>query len=573
MADHSSQNLSVARLLGSGEIAHHDLGLRGHLWRLAATLARKCRTSTLRLVLALVVSAVSLAWGVHDAAAAALTVKGGEITDVPPGPTGVRSFRGIPFAAPPVGELRWSPPQPVKPWFGERSAEQFGPRCMQSGQLGDIDPANQLMSEDCLYLNVWTPAKSVDDRLPVMVWIYGGSFHIGSGSEPWYNGANLAKKGVIVVTVNYRLDVFGFLSHPELTTESNDHASGNYGLLDQIAALRWVKRNIAAFGGDPDRTTIFGESAGSLSVSALMASPLARGLFQRVIGESGAMLFPDKSPFALPALPKAEQAGVKFADILSANSLAELRAKPAEALLDAVVKNPDVPRMSRGPIIDGWVLPLNPAEIFAKGLQTDVPMLAGSTSDEGTLFTGRAQQATPENYAEQVRKFFGTASESVLKLYPGGTLEEAKSSFAALFGDQLIAYPTWLWNQLQAKTGKSSTYRYLFELVPPSPELSLTPLAAAGAFHTAEIVYVFDNLQVRDWPWRQEDRRMAEIASSYWANFAKSGNPNGPGLPDWPAYTGPDGTVMRLAEQSGAGPDPRLSRYQLLNEFYFGRMQ
>ncbi len=364
-----------------------------------------------------------------------------------------------------------------------------------------------------------------------MVWIYGGSFHIGSGSEPWYNGANLAKKGVIVVTVNYRLDVFGFLSHPELTTESSDHASGNYGLRDQIAGLGWVKRNIAAFGGDPGRITVFGKSAGSLSVSALMASPLAHGLFQRVIGESGAMLFPDKSPFALPALAKAEQAGVQFADILSAHSLAELRARPAEALLDAVVKNPDVPRLSRGPIIDGWVLPLNPVEIFAKGLQTDVPMLAGSTSDEGTLFTGRAQQATPENYAEQVRKFFGTASESVLKLYPGGTLEEAKLSFAALFGDQLIAYPTWLWNQLQAKTGKAPTYRYLFELVPPSPELSLTPLAAAGAFHTAEIVYVFDNLQVRDWPWRPEDRRMAEIASSVLGELRQEREPER----TWPA--------------------------------------
>jgi len=300
-----------------------------------------------------------------------------------------------------------------------------------------------------------------------------------------------------------------------------------------------------------------------------MASPLAHGLFQRVIGESGAMLFPNKSPYALAPLAKAEQAGVKFADLLSAHSIAELREKPAEALLDVLAKNPDIPRMSRGPIIDGQVLPVSAVEIFAKGQQTDVPLLAGSTSDEGTLFTGRAQQATPESYTEQLRQLFGDTADAVRKLYPVGTPEETKSSFALLFGDQLIAYPTWLWNELQARTGKAPTYRYLFELTPPAPELSKTPLA--GAFHTAEIVYVFDNLKVRNWPWRPEDRRMAEIASSYWVNFAKSGNPNGPGLPDWPAYTESNATVMRLDEQSSAGLDPRLARYELLNQFYFGK--
>jgi para-nitrobenzyl esterase len=534
------------------------------------TLKRPRLIAKLRAALALgVLTAMALIGGAGDADAQARQVEGGLISDVQPDSAGVRSYNGIPFAAPPIAELRWRAPQPVMPWEGERSADQFGPKCMQAGQASDFDPLNPRMSEDCLYLNVWTPAKSVDDRLPVMVWIYGGGFKIGSGSEPWYNGAHLAGKGVIVVTVNYRLDVFGFLSHPELTAESADHASGNYGLLDQIAALGWVKRNIAAFGGDPGQVTVFGESAGSLSVSALMASPLGRGLFQRVIGESGAMLFPGKSPYALAPRVEAEQAGMKFADLLSAHSIAELREKPAEALLDALAKNPDIPRMSRGPIVDGHVLPASPAEIFAKGQQTDVPLLAGSTSDEGTLFTARAQQATAESYSEQVHQLFGDAADAVRKLYPVGTPEQTKSSFAALFGDQLIAYPTWLWNELQAKTGKSSNYRYLFELRPPAPELSATPLA--GAFHTAEIVYVFDNLQVRDWPWRPEDRRMAEIASTYWVNFAKSGNPNGPGLPDWPAYTGSDDAVMRLAEQSGAGQDPRLARYQLLNEFYFGK--
>jgi para-nitrobenzyl esterase len=538
------------------------------------TRKRSYLTAKLRVVWALAVfSAVSLAGVAQDAAAEVRRVEGGVISEAQPDAAGVRSFKGIPFAAPPVGALRWRAPQPVKTWQGERSAAEFGPKCMQTARLGNIDPLNPRMSEDCLYLNIWTAAKSADDRLPVMVWIYGGSFNVGAGSEPWYDGANLAKKGVIVVTLNYRVDVFGFLSHPELTAESNDHASGNYGLMDQMAALGWVKHNIAAFGGDPGQVTIFGESAGSLSVSALMASPLGRGLFQRAIGESGAVLYPDKSPYALAPLAKAEQSGVKFADILSVRSIAELRAKPAEELLDAAAKNSSVLTRSRLPNIDGYVLPANATEIFAKGQQSEVPLLAGSNADEGTLFAARAQTPTPESYTEQVRKFFGDAAEAVLKLYPGDTPEQARSSFAALLGDQLISYPTWLWDELQARSGKAPTYRYLFELRPPAPELSLTPLAAAGAFHSAEIVYVFDNLQVRDWPWRPEDRRLAEIVSSYWVNFAKSGNPNGPGLPDWPAYTGPDGTVMRLAEQSGAGPDSRRARYQVLNDFYLGKGQ
>jgi len=235
-----------------------------------------------------------------------LHVDGGTIADMPPDANGVRNFKGIPFAAPPVGDLRWREPQPVKPWQGERSADQFGPRCMQTSRLGAIDPLNPRMSEDCLYLNVWTPANAPNDKLSVMVWIHGGSFNVGAGSEPWYDGANLAKNGVIVVTLNYRVDVFGFLAHPDLTTESEHHASGNYGLQDQLAALGWVKRNITTFGGDPDRVTVFGESAGSLSVSVLMASPLGRGLFARAIGESGAMLYPDNSPYARLPLAEAE---------------------------------------------------------------------------------------------------------------------------------------------------------------------------------------------------------------------------------------------------------------------------
>lgn len=498
-------------------------------------------------------------------AAEPLHVDGGAIADAQPDANGVRNFKGIPFAAPPVDDLRWRAPQPVKPWQGERRADQFGPRCMQTSRLGSIDPLNPRMSEDCLYLNVWTPAKTAADKLPVMVWIYGGSFNVGAGSEPWYNGANLATKSVVVVTLNYRVDVFGFLAHPGLTAESEHHASGNYGLQDQLAALAWVKRNIAAFGGAPDRVTVFGESAGSLSVSALMASPLGRGLFARAIGESGAMLYPDNSPYARLPLAKAEQAGVKFAELLSAHSIAELRAKPAEEVLDAAAPNTATIGVVRGPILDGYVLPANAVELFTTGQQNDVPLLAGSNADEGTLFANRMQPPTPEGFTEQVRKSFGPQAEAVLKVYPAGTPEQAKASFAALLGDQLISYPTWLWNTLQAKTGKASNYRYFFNMRPPAPETSLTPLAAPGVFHTAEILYVFDNLQVREWNWSPQDRKMADLVSSYWVNFAKNGDPNGPGLPDWPKYTGPNGSVMRLSAQPSAGPDPHFDRYQALD--------
>ena len=526
---------------------------------------------------------VALAMATPAAAVAAVQVEGGKVADVATDAAGIRSYKGIPFAAPPVGELRWRAPRPVQPWEGERRADQFGPRCMQAPRLGDIDPLNPKVGEDCLYLNVWTPARSADEHLPVMVWVYGGSFNVGSGSEPWYDGTNLARKGVVIVTLNYRVDIFGFLAHPELTTESGQSASGNYGLLDQVAALQWVKRNIGAFGGDPGKVTVFGESAGSLAVSALMASPAARGLFQRAIGQSGAMLYPAASAFALAPLAKAEQAGARFAEALGAHSVAELRARPAGEVLQAATSRASDPATAttRTAILDGYVLPARADEIFGKGQQNDVALLAGSNADEGTLFAARVQPPpTMESFTQQVRERFGLHADAVLKAYPATTPDQAAASSAALLGDQLISYPTWLWSTLQTRTGQAPSYRYFFDLRPPAPATSLTPLASAGVFHTAEILYVFDNLQVRPWPWRPEDRRMAETVSSYWVNFAKTGNPNGEGLPEWPAYRGaPAGQVMRFtaapsdapSDAPSAGPEPHLARYDALNAYYFGK--
>ena len=315
----------------------------------------------------------------------ALQVDGGQIADVAAKSSGIRVFKGIPYAAPPVGKLRWREPQPVQPWDGTRVATEWGSRCVQSNRLGDLDPLNKRMDEDCLYLNIWTPAKSADESLPVMVWIHGGSNLNGAGSQPEYDGSDIASKGVVVVTINYRLDIFGFLAHPELTKESGTNSSGNYGLLDQIAALKWVQKNIRAFGGDPSRVTIFGESAGAFDVSLLMASPLARGLFHRAIAESGGALTPIPA-FGPKPLQVGEQDGLKFAQSVGASSISELRNKSAKELLDASIKNPITYAFG---IVDGYVVPSHPALIYSEGKQNDVPLLVGWNANEGTYFAAR----------------------------------------------------------------------------------------------------------------------------------------------------------------------------------------
>jgi para-nitrobenzyl esterase len=502
-------------------------------------------------------------------AADSLQVEGGLIADPAPVGSGIRVFKGIPYAAPPVGELRWKAPQPVRPWNGIRSVAEWGPRCTQSNRLGDLDPLNKRMDEDCLYLNVWTPTGSAGQALPVMVWIHGGSNLNGAGSQPEFDGSRLASKGVVVVTLNYRLDVFGFLAHPELTQESGTNSSGNYGLLDQIAALEWVQRNIRVFGGDPNQVTVFGESAGAFDVSLLMASPLTKGLFARAIGESGGALT-TITAFGPKPLQIGEQDGVKFVHSMGASSIAELRAKSAHEVLAAAIKSPITYAFG---VVDGHVVPEHPASIYSRGRQNDVPLLVGWNADEGSLFAARLKlPADAPPYAERIRAQFKDQADAVLKLYPPGpTPQEERASLAALLGDEFIAYGGWAWAERAARSGKSAVYRYYFNRRPPgAPELSLYPLTAPGVYHFAEIYYVFNNLHVMsDWPWESHDRRLADAMSSYWTNFAKTGDPNGSGLPQWTAYRpGGGGQVMELGSLIGLQSERHRDRYEFFDAFY-----
>ncbi|MGI9073679.1 MAG: carboxylesterase/lipase family protein [Bryobacteraceae bacterium] len=485
----------------------------------------------------------------------------------------IRTFKGIPFAAPPVGSLRWRPPQPAPSWTGVRKATEFGARCMQGRIYEDMVFRDPGPSEDCLYLNVWTPATSAEGRLPVMVWIYGGGFQAGSASEPRQDGENLAKKGVVVVSLNYRLGIFGFFSHPELTKESPHYASGNYGLLDQVAALEWVHKNIAGFGGDPENVTIFGESAGSISVSAQMASPLSRGLLKQAIGQSGGvfMLTP-----RLPSVSETQQTGDRFARSLGASTLKALRAMPADELLNGVLK--DRSHLYRfWPNVDGYFFPESPSAIYVAGKQAHVPLLAGWNADEQD-YTGflKKAQAIRENYAAKVRTEYGRHADEILKLYSGNSEKQVKECARDLASDQFIAYSTWKWLDMQVQTGKSPVYRYRFEQAPPTS----TGEPNRGAYHSADIEYVFETLDWKHLPWTADDRKLSDMISSYWTNFAKTGNPNGPGLPEWRGYNKADRyAVMHLHtasinkdEQSDvshrmpyASADALRSRYELLD--------
>jgi para-nitrobenzyl esterase len=463
----------------------------------------------------------------------------GQLAGLPAADAGVTVFKGVPFAAPPVGDRRWRAPQPATPWTGVRNADAFSANCMQN--IVDVRKpwtyefmAHGAIGEDCLYLNVWTPAKAAAERHPVLVFLHGGANTEGSGSVPVYDGTGLATKGLVVVTINYRLGAFGFLAHPELTQEAGYHASGNYGLLDQIAAVRWVKTNIAAFGGDPSRITVAGQSAGAFGVRNLLISPLSAGLFHRAVAESGVSLV---GFGASRTLADAEQDGMRFARAKNAASIAELRALPAQQIATPPVGGAPI---RWGTIVDNYALVSGEADAFASGKHNDVPVLTGTNRDE----SGATPQPTltAEAFKKRIEQQYGDRATDLLKLYPGATDDEARVSQNAGARD-IARVTTALWAAARARTAKATTFTYFWDHTLPGPDA-----AQYGAFHTSEVPYVMNALAQSDRPFTADDRKIADTMSSYWANFAATGDPNGKGLPRWPSVSEQPERTMNVGD-------------------------
>lgn len=487
-------------------------------------------------------------------------VTGGEVQGIVV--NGIASFKGIPFAAPPVGENRWRSPQPVVPWSGVRKADAFAPACMQDTAFAARLGAPTATREDCLYLNVWTPATSSAERLPVMVWIYGGAFVGGATNWPLYDGTHFARKGVVLVSVAYRVGAFGFLADAELSRESG-HGSGNYGLEDQIAALKWVRANIARFGGDPHRVTVFGESAGGISVSMLAASPQAKGLYQRAISESGGSLAPPRSGRGqgVPTLKLAEQTGRSFLAALGANDIRAARRLPAEVVLKAEQKV----RGGFWPTLDGYVIVGDEYELYESGRFNDTPVLIGTNSDEGAAFTPPEVSRTA--YERQIRAEYGEKADLILAANPHATDAEAHRAAKNNFRDSVFAWSTWRWASLQSEhAGSAKAYLYYFD--------RRTPASPDGSSHGSEIGFVFGNLGRPESPPSAAERALSELMSNYWVNFAKNGNPNGPGLPPWPAFSDGKPDVMHFdARPSARVGVPNLEQLMALDKYFAWRRQ
>jgi para-nitrobenzyl esterase len=496
--------------------------------------------------------------------------------------TSLQTYFGIPYARPPIGGLRWKAPQPPDPWKGVLPAKAFGPRAVQGPVFGDMSFRSNGMSEDCLYLNVWTPAKRNTSGLPVLVYFYGGGFVAGDGSEPRYDGASMARKGIVVVTVNYRLNIFGFFAHPELTREASYKGSGNYGLLDQHAALAWVQRNIAAFGGDPRKVTIAGESAGSVSVSALMASPLSRGMIAGAIGESGAAIHPTLAPVPLN---EAEKTGLEFSKSAGYTTLAQLRALSTREIYEIYAESR---RFGFPLVIDGYFFPKSLPEIFQAKQQAQVPLLLGWNSAEipGMAFM-QGLPYTEENYLQKVKAAYPEDWQEVVKLYPYGTARELELSATALASDRFIAYSTWKWFDLHRRHSDQPVYRYLYSKFRPplADKNKVSGLAGGtmergqdappapqpvGAPHACEIEYCMGNLDlVKDYAWTKDDYTVSATMQEFFANFIKTGNPNSGNLPEWPsAGTDAAPPVMIIDVESRAVKAKDDARYVFLDRMY-----
>lgn len=498
--------------------------------------------------------------------------------------TGLQMYFGVPFAKPPVGELRWKAPQPMDNWQGVLKTNKFGPKPVQVEVYGKMNSRLDTMSEDCLYLNVWAPAKKSAKALPVLVYFFGGGFVAGDGAEPRYDGAAMARKGIVAVTVNYRLNIFGFFAHPELSAEAPYKASGNYGYLDQNAALRWVQKNIAAFGGDPKRVTIAGESAGSISVSAQMVSPLSKNLIAGAIGESGAAIKPTLAPVPLT---EAEKTGVDFAKKSGYTSIKALRALSTNEVLNIYVKSK---RFGFPSVVDGYFFLKSLPETFKAGEQAQVPLLLGWNSAEisgmGFMY---GQPYTSENFISRVKETYLNDYEEVLKLYAHDTEKEVELSATALASDRFIAYSTWKWFDLQRKNSSQAVYRYLFcrprpalkdrSLTPglaggtmkKNPETKVSAIKPIGAAHADEIEYCMGNLYLEpEFEWEKEDYKVSETMQNFFANFIISGNPNGKNLAEWPLVkaTDPNPPVMMIDLESKAVRAQNDDRYLFMDNYY-----
>lgn len=469
-------------------------------------------------------------------------------------------FKGLPFAMPPTGELRWRPPAPPRAWRDVLTADTFKPMCMTAIPAIPGGPM-EAVSEDCLYLNVWTPAERTGQKLPVMVWIYGGGMRAGSASAPAYSGRKLVEYGVVTVNLSYRVGSLGFLSHPGLSEESGYDGSGNYGVMDAIAALQWIQKNIAAFGGDPDNVTIFGQSAGSMMVGYLMTTPLARGLFHRAIGQSGA----DMGPLGggMMRLADAEASGIRFSALLNAKSIVELRHVPADRILAMDGRWPADERGNIKPgstaVRDGHVFQDTMYDTFSAGRQNDVPLLVGYNDNEGASFVWEPVHAS--SYTANVRREYGELAEDVLRMYPASTDQEATQSQKNLIRDNWYAWPAWTWARLQSTTGHAKVHFYKFSHTPMYPVGS--PVTAAGAAHGSELAHIFGREDHLPPTATLADRRMVDVIAKFWTNFARTGDPNGPTLPRWPAFNVRHERIMNFAASASGGELSKSDRNAL----------